>query len=73
MSRINGNWTMTWLDIGIIIMILSFLPLAIGIVGLWITAIRFAIFQIFEDNQDDWMEKLAEDARNKCGNILPKD
>ena len=73
MSRINGNWTMTWLDIGIIIMILSFLPLAIGIVGLWITAIRFAIFQIFEDNQDDWMEKLAEDARNKRGNILPKD
>jgi len=64
---------MTWLDIGIIIMILSFLPLAIGIVGLWITAIRFAIFQIFEDNQDDWMEKLAEDARNKRGNILPKD
>jgi len=64
---------MTWLDIGIIIMILSFLPLAIGIVGLWITAIRFAIFQIFEDNQDDWLEKLAEDARNKRGNILPKD
>jgi len=64
---------MTWLDIGIILVILSFLPLAIGIVGLWITAIRFAIFQIFEDNQDDWMEKLAEDARNKRGNILPKD
>ena len=64
---------MTWLDIGIIIMILSFLPLAIGIIGLWITTIRFAIFQIFEDNQDDWLEKLAEDARNKRGNILPKD
>ena len=64
---------MTWLDIGIIIMILSFLPLAIGIVGLWITAIRFTIFQIFEDNQDDWLEKLAKDARNKRGNILPKD
>ena len=64
---------MTFVDIGIIIMILSFLPLAIVIVGLWITAIRFAIFQIFEDNQDDWLEKLAEDARNKRGNILPKD
>ncbi len=64
---------MTWLDIGIILVILSFLPLAIGIVGLWFTAIRFAIFQIFEDNQDDWLEKLAEDARNKKGNILPKE
>ena len=64
---------MTWLDIGIIIFLLSCLPLVIGIVGLWIVAIRFAIFQIFEDNQDDWMEKLAEDARNKRGNILQKD
>jgi len=64
---------MTWVDIGIIIVLLSFVPLAIGIVGLWITAIRFMIFQIWEDNQDDWMEKLAEDARNKRGNILPKD
>jgi len=47
--------------------------LVIGIVGLWITAIRFAIFQIFEDNQDDWLEKLAKDARNNKGNILPKE
>ena len=64
---------MTLLDISIILVLLSFVPLTIGIIGLWITAIRFAIFQIFEDNQDDWMEKLAEDARNKRGNILPKD
>jgi len=64
---------MTWIDIGIILFLLSCLPLAIGIVGLWITAIRFAIFQIFEDNQDDWLEKLAKDARNNKGNILPKD
>ena len=64
---------MTWLDIGIILFLLSCLPLVIGIVGLWITAIRFAIFQIFEDNQDDWLEKLAKDARNNKGNILPKD
>ena len=64
---------MTLFDISIILVLLSFLPLTIGIVGLWITAIRFAIFQIWEDNQDDWMEKLAEDARNKRGNILPKD
>ena len=64
---------MTLLDISIILVLLSFVPLTIGIAGLWITAIRFAIFQIFEDNQDDWMEKLAEDARNKRGNILPKD
>ena len=55
---------MTWLDIGIIIFLLSCLPLAIGIVGLWIVAIRFAIFQIWEDNQDDWLEKLAKDARD---------
>ena len=64
---------MTWLDISIILVLLSFVPLTIGIVGLWITAIRFAIFQIFEDNQDDWLEKLAKDARNNKGNILPKD
>ena len=64
---------MTLLDISIIVVVLSFLPLTIGIVGLWITAIRFAIFQIFEDNQDDWLEKLAKDARNNKGNILPKD
>ena len=64
---------MTLLDISIILVVLSFLPLTIGIVGLWITAIRFAIFQIFEDNQDDWLEKLAKDARNNKGNILPKD
>jgi len=63
---------MTWLDIGIIIFLLSCLPLALGIVGLWITAIRFAIFQIWEDNEDDWLEKLARDARNKKGNILSK-
>ena len=56
---------MTWLDIGIIIFILSCLPLAIGIVGLWIVAIRFAIFQIWEDNQDDWLKKLAKDARDR--------
>ena len=55
---------MTWIDIGIILFLLSCLPLVIGIVGLWITAIRFAIFQIFEDNQDDWLEKLAKDARD---------
>ena len=42
---------MTWLDIGIIIFLLSCLPLAIGIVGVWIIAIRFAIFQIWEDNK----------------------
>ena len=65
--------TMTWLDISIILVLLSFVPLTIGIIGLWITAIRFAIFQIFEDNQDDWLEKLAKDARNNKGNILPKD
>jgi|TARA_R100000687_G_C6291074_1_gene91457 hypothetical protein len=64
---------MTLFDISIILVLLSFLPLTIGIVGLWITAIRFAIFQIWEDNQDDWMEKLAKDARNKKGNILPKE
>ena len=64
---------MTWLDISIILVLLSFVPLTIGIIGLWITAIRFAIFQIFEDNQDDWLEKLAKDARNNKGNILPKD
>ena len=64
---------MTLLDISIILVVLSFLPLTIGIVGLWITAIRFAIFQIFEDNQDDWLKKLAKDARNNKGNILPKD
>ena len=63
---------MTWLDIGIIIFLLSCLPLALGIVGLWITAIRFAIFQIWEDNEDDWLEKLARDARNKKGNIISK-
>jgi len=63
----------TLLDISIILVVLSFLPLTIGIVGLWITAIRFAIFQIFEDNQDDWLKKLAKDARNNKGNILPKD
>jgi hypothetical protein len=63
----------TLLDINIILVLLSFVPLTIGIVGLWITAIRFAIFQIFEDNQDDWLEKLAKDARNNKGNILPKD
>ena len=63
---------MTWLDIGIIIFLLSCLPLALGIVGLWITAIRFAIFQIWEDNEDDWLENLARDARNKKGNILSK-
>ena len=55
---------MTWLDIGIIIFLLSCLPFVIGIVGLWIVAIRFAIFQIWEDNQDDWLKKLAKDARN---------
>ena len=43
---------MTLFDISIILVLLSFLPLTIGIVGLWITAIRFAIFQIWEDNQD---------------------
>ena len=64
---------MTLLDINIILVLLSFVPLTIGIVGLWITAIRFAIFQIFEDNQDDWLEKLEKDARNNKGNILPKD
>jgi len=64
---------MTLLDISIILVLLSFVPLTIGIVGLWITAIRFAIFQIFEDNQDDWLEKLAKDARNNKGNILPKE
>jgi len=64
---------MTLFDISIILVLLSFLPLTIGIVGLWITAIRFAIFQIWEDNQNDWMEKLAKDARNKKGNILPKE
>ena len=64
---------MTLLDISIILVLLSFVPLTIGIVGLWITAIRFAIFQIFEDNQDDWLKKLAKDARNNKGNILPKD
>ena len=64
---------MTLLDISIILVLLSFVPLTIGIVGLWIVAIRFAIFQIFEDNQDDWLEKLAKDARNNKGNILPKD
>ena len=64
---------MTLLDISIILVLLSFVPLTIGIIGLWITAIRFAIFQIFEDNQDDWLEKLAKDARNNKGNILPKD
>ena len=64
---------MTWIDIGIILFLLSCLPLTIGIVGLWIVAIRFAIFQIFEDNQDDWLEKLEKDARNNKGNILPKD
>ena len=41
---------MTWVDIGIIIVLLSLVPLMIGIVGLWITAIRFMIFQIWEDN-----------------------
>ena len=55
---------MTWLDISIILVLLSFVPLTIGIVGLWIVAIRFAIFQIWEDNQDDWLKKLAKDARN---------
>ena len=64
---------MTLLDISIILVLLSFVPLTIGIIGLWITAIRFAIFQIFEDNQDDWLEKLAKDARNNKGNILPKE
>ena len=56
---------MTLLDISIILVLLSFVPLTIGIIGLWITAIRFAIFQIFEDNQDDWLEKLAKDARDR--------
>ena len=64
---------MTLLDTSIILVVLSFLPLTIGIIGLWFVAIRFAIFQIFEDNQDDWLEKLAKDARNNKGNILPKD
>ena len=43
---------MTFVDIGIVIVLLSFAPLAIGIVGLWITAIRFMIFQIWEDNTE---------------------
>ena len=59
---------MTWVDIGIIIVLLSFVPLAIGIVGLWITAIRLMIFQIWEDNTrkdyPDWLVKLAKDARD---------
>ena len=56
---------MTWLDIGIIIFLMSCLPLAIGIVGLWITAIRFMIFQIWEDNSGtDYIKKLAKDVRD---------
>ena len=55
---------MTFVDIGIVIVLLSFVPLAIGIVGLWIVAVRFAIFQIWEDKQNDWLKKLAKDARN---------
>ena len=48
---------MTFVDIGIVIVLLSFVPLAIGIVGLWITAIRFMIFQIWQDHT----EQLGKD------------
>jgi len=48
---------MTFVDVGIIIVLLSFVPLAIGIVGLWITAIRFMIFQIWQDHT----EQLGKD------------